>query len=149
MNSWAEDFNNMSPRLGRATANLHFGPKVTSQLESEMVFEVANGTDTYFIRLLRGAADSLFFDEETLSFHQIGYTQPKVVPLGSGHQETRIGEEADKDDPTAKTLRYLLNRCRVYHFHDTSPTSRIMGYGYIGDNRWLMPDARESGGGII
>ena len=35
----------------------------------------------------------------------------------------------------------MLNRCRVYHFHDTSPTSRVRQYGYIGDNRWLKPDA--------
>jgi predicted ATPase len=35
----------------------------------------------------------------------------------------------------------LLNYCRVYHFHDTSPTARIRQYCYIGDNRWLMPDA--------
>ena len=126
---------------GRATANLHFGSAVTPEMEAEMVFEVDNGTDTYFMRLFPGVADSLFFDEEILSFHQTGFPQKKVVPLGSGHQETRIGEEAEKDDPTAKTLRYLLNRCRVYHFHDTSPTSRVMGYCYIGDNRWLMPDA--------
>lgn len=126
---------------GRATANLHFGPAVTPQLEAEMVFEVENGTDTYWMRLFQGAADSLFFAEEKLSFHQTGCPQPKVFPLGSGHQETRIGEEADKDDPLAKTLRHLLNRCRVYHFHDTSPTSRIRGYCNVYDKRWLMPDA--------
>ena len=58
-----------------------------------------------------------------------------------GHQETRIGDEAEKNEPAAKTLRYLLNRCCVYHFHDTSPTSRVRQYCYVGDNRWLMPDA--------
>lgn len=126
---------------GRATANLHFGPAVTLQLEAEMVFETDNGTDTYQMRLVRGAADSLFFAEETLSFQQTGYSSPRSISLGSGHEETRIGDEAEKGGPAAKALRHLLNRCRVYHFHDTSPTSRIMGYCYIGDNRWLMPDA--------
>jgi len=38
-------------------------------------------------------------------------------------------------------FRNLLNSCRVYHFHDTSPTARVRQYCYIGDNRWLMPDA--------
>ena len=126
---------------GRTTANLHFGPKVTPQLEAEMVFEVENGADTYFMRLFNAAGDSLIFADETLSFLQTGYSSPKIVSLGGGHQETRIGEKADEDDPTAKTLRHLLNRCRVYHFHDTSPTSRIMRNCYVGDNRWLMPDA--------
>ncbi|MCY4155377.1 MAG: AAA family ATPase, partial [Gammaproteobacteria bacterium] len=29
---------------GRATANLYFGPKVTPQMEAELLFEVDNGT---------------------------------------------------------------------------------------------------------
>ncbi len=108
---------------GRATANLHFGPRMTPQLEAEMEFEVENGTDTYRMRLFHAAGDSLIFAEELLSFHQTDYSQPKVVSLGTGHQETGVGDKAAEGDITAKTLRYLLNRCRVYHFHDTSPTA--------------------------
>ena len=126
---------------GRATANLYFGPKITPQLEAEMEFEVENGTDTYGMRLFHVSGDSLIFAEEMLSFHQTSYPQPKVVSLGAGHQETRIGDSAEEGEPAAKTLRHLLNHCRVYHFHDTSPTARIRQYCYVGDNRWLMPDA--------
>ena len=126
---------------GRATANLHFGPKRTPQLEAEMGFEVENGTDTYRMRLFHAAGDSMIFAEETLSCQQTNFSRPKVVSLGMGHQETRIGDEAERDEPTAKALRHLLNRCRVYHFHDTSPASRVRQYCYVGDNRWLMPDA--------
>ena len=61
--------------------------------------------------------------------------------LGAGHQETRIGDEANRGDATAKVFRHLLNQCRVYHFHDTSPMARVRGYCYRGDDRWLMPDA--------
>ncbi|MCY4387324.1 MAG: AAA family ATPase [Desulfurellaceae bacterium] len=125
---------------GRASANLHFGPKITPQLEAEMAFEVDNGTATYRIRLAHAAGDTLIFAEEMLFFYQIGSSDPKViVSTGVGHQESRIGNEpAEKEE---KTLKHLLNRCRVYHFHDTSPTSRVRQYCYIGDNRWLMPDA--------
>ena len=126
---------------GRATANLYFGPKTTPQLEAEIEFEVDNGITTYQMRLFHAAGDSLIFAEESLFFHQSGYFQPKSVSLGGGHQETRIGEKLDEGDVTATTLRYLLNRCRVYHFHDTSPTARVRQYCYVGDNRWLMPDA--------
>ena len=126
---------------GRATANLYFGPKITPQLEVEMEFEVENGTDTYRMRLFHVAGDSLIFAEEMLSFHQTGYPQPRVTSLGVGHQETRIGDRAEEGEPAARTLRHLLNHCRVYHFHDTSPTARIRQYCYVGDNRWLMPDA--------
>ena len=126
---------------GRATANLHFGPKVTPQMEAEMEFEVEHGTNSYRMRLFHAAGDSLIFAEETLSWHQKGYPDPRTLSLESGHQETRIGEAVEKGEVTAKTLNYLLNRCRVYHFHDTSATARIRQYCYAGDNRWLMPDA--------
>lgn len=126
---------------GRATGNLHFGPKITPQLEAKMVFEVENGRDTYQMRLFHASGDSLIFAEETLSFHQTGYPMPKVVSLGSGHRETRIGDAAEAGEAAAKVLRHLLNHCRVYHFHDTSPTARVRQYCYTSDNRWLMPDA--------
>lgn len=126
---------------GRATANLYFGPKITPQLEAELVFEVENGTDSYSMRLFHGAGDSLIFAEETLIFHQKGFPKPKSVSLGVGHLETRTGDEAEKQEPVALVLRRLLNRCRVYHFHDTSPTSRVRQYCYVDDKRWLMPDA--------
>lgn len=126
---------------GRAQSLLHFGPKVTSQMEAVLEFEVANGTDTYSMRLFHAAGDTLIFADESLSFHQTGYPEPKALSLGAGHQETRIGQKADEADPTAKVFRHLLNHCRVYHFHDTSPTARVRQYCYVGANRWLMPDA--------
>ena len=130
---------------GRATANLYFGPKVTPQLEAILNFTVKNATDTYRMRLFYAANDSLIFAEEHLSFLTKGYPKPKEVNLGAGHAETLIGDTTYKDEPTAKTtaktLLYLLNRCRVYHFHDTGPTARIMQYCYVDGDRWLMPDA--------
>ena len=126
---------------GRATGNLHFGPSITPQLEAKMVFEVDNGTDTYHTRLFHAAGDSLIFAEETLSYQITGFPTPKAVSLGAGHRETRIGDAAEEDEPAASVLRHLLNHCRVYHFHDTSPTARVRQYCYVGDDRWLMPDA--------
>ncbi len=126
---------------GRAQSLLHFGPKMTPQMEARLEFEVDNGLDTYDLRLFHAAGDTLVFADERLSFLGTGYARPKVVTLGSGHEETRIGQEADKGEPTARVIRRLLNHCRVYHFHDTSPTARVRQYSYIGDNRRLMPDA--------
>lgn len=126
---------------GRGQSLLFFGPKVTPQLEGELEFESNNFTDWYRMRLFHAAGDTLVFAEEKLEFHQTGFTDSKVVSLGAGHQETRIGEEANRGGQTAKVIRRLLNQCRVYHFHDTSPMARVRQYGYINDNRWLMPDA--------
>jgi predicted ATPase len=126
---------------GRAQSNLYFGPKVTPQLSARIQFEVDNGSDTYYMRLFHAAGDSLVFAEETLSFLKHGWTKAQDVSLGSGHQETRVNERAKEDHPVAKVLRHLLNNCRVFHFHDTSQTARVRQYHYIGDSRFLMPDA--------
>ena len=127
---------------GRAQALLHFGPRVTLQVEASLEFQTRTGTDAYRIRLFHAAGDTLVFAEESLSFLQTGWTgQPKMIDLGAGHQETRINDKAAEGDTTAKTVRHLLNHCRVFHFHDTSLTARIRHYCYVGDDRWLMPDA--------
>jgi predicted ATPase len=126
---------------GRAQSLLHFGPKITSQIEARLKFEVENGTDTYDLRLFYAAGDTLIFAEETLSFLPKGRTSLRIDQLGAGHQETRIKDAAKEGKQTAKTLEYLLNRCRVYHFHDTSSTAGVRQSCYVDDNRWLMPDA--------
>jgi predicted ATPase len=126
---------------GRAQSLLHFGPKVTPQMEAQLEFEVNNAVDTYSMRLFHAAGDTLVFADESLTFHTSGYPKPRTVSLGAGHEETRISQEADRGEPTARVFRHLLNYCRVYHFHDTSPTARVRQYCYVGDNRWLMPDA--------
>jgi predicted ATPase len=144
---------------GRAQSLLHFGPKVTPQIQAELEFEVKNGVSTYSMRLFHAAGDTLVFAEETLGFLRTGSKKPKMFSLGAGHEETRVGMEAEKGETTAKVLRHLLNLCRVYHFHDTSATALVRQYGYVGDNRWLMPDAgnlaaflfrlREENGGAV
>ena len=126
---------------GYAQSLLHFGQKVTLQIEAQLEFDVENGMDTYTLRLFHAAGGTLIFAEETLSFLQKGWSSPRTDSLGAGHQETKINEAADRGMQTAKALRFLLNYCRVYHFHDTSSTASIRQSCYVGDNRWLMPDA--------
>ena len=126
---------------GRAQSLLRFGPKLTPQIEAQLEFEVGNGVDTYYLRLFHAAGDTLIFAEETLSFLQTGWTSPRIDQLGAGHQETKISEAAKEGKQTAKTLEFLLNRCRVYHFHDTSSTAEVRQSCYVDENRWLKPDA--------
>ncbi|NER94672.1 MAG: AAA family ATPase [Symploca sp. SIO1B1] len=128
-------------KSGRAQSLLHFGPKTTPQIEAKLDFEVENGVHTYNVRLFHAPVDTLIFAEETLSFLQTGWASRRIDKLGAGHQETKIGEAADKGTQTARALRYLLNRCRVYHFHDTSSTANVRQSCYFGDDLWLMSDA--------
>ena len=130
---------------GRATSSLYFGPKVTPHLEAELEFETDSGAiDTYRMRLSHAAGDTLIFTEECLLFRRPGFTSAREEQLGPGHGETLIGTTADGDGPsmrTARVFRHLLNNCRVFHFHDTSPAAPVRNFGYVGDNKPLMPDA--------
>jgi predicted ATPase len=127
---------------GRAQSLLHFGPKTTPQIEAHLEFEVESGVDIYDIRLFHAAGDTLIFAEESTSFLGKGWTSPRPDGLGAGHQEAKLSEAAKEDGQnTAKILKYLLDRCRVYHFHDTSATAAVRQSCYVGDSRWLMPDA--------
>ena len=127
---------------GHATSNLYFGPKVTSQIEAKLEFRAETGAvDTYRLRLAHAARDSLIFTQERLEFQNPGFDKSKVKELGEGHKETLIGDAADQDDQTARNFRKLLQGCRVFHFHDTGPASRVRNSRYVGDSRWLLPDA--------
>ena len=87
---------------GRAHSILHYGPKTTPEMEARLEVQAGNGTDTYVLRLFYAAGDSLLFADETLDFLQTGFVAPKTLSLGSGHQETRITEEAERGESTAK-----------------------------------------------
>ncbi len=130
-------------RTGRGQSLLHFGPKVTPQIEASLEFEEGDVLDTYAMRLFHAANDTLLFADETLDYNKEDWQGPHKPPmsLGGGHPESRIGELATEGNQTARAFRRILNQCRVYHFHDTSPSARIRQFSYINENRWLRPDA--------
>ena len=123
---------------GRAQSLLHFGPKVTLQIDARLEFKSINGVNTYEMRLFHAAGDTLIYADEKFFFRRSGDDKTnKIHGLGAGHLESRIGQEVSKGVPTAKIIRHLLNNCRVYHFHDTGPTARVRAHRYLGDNRPL------------
>ena len=129
---------------GHATSNLHFGPRVTPHLEAELGFETDMGDiDRYRMRLSHAAGDSLIFTEECLLFRRPQYPNEQEEQLGPGHSESLLGSTAEGTGTRAAmagVLRHRLDNCRVFHFHDTSPTSRVRNYGYVGHSKPLMPD---------
>lgn len=127
---------------GRAHSLLHHGPKRTREIEAILEFDTDTGRSTYEARWFYGAGDTLVFADESFQFVRTGSVLPaRPISLGAGHQETRIREEARDGDNSAKVFRHLLNTCRVYHFHDTSPTARVREAAYIGNQSLLMYDA--------
>jgi predicted ATPase len=128
---------------GRAQSLLHFGPKVTPHLWAIIEFFPDTGVDyIYEMQLSHAAGDTLVFANETLRSRQSGDLQPlEVLSRKQGRPETQIRVAAEEGEPLARALWYLLKNCRVYHFHDTSPTARVRQYCYVGNNRQIESDA--------
>ena len=131
---------------GYADSFLHFGSKVTREISAKIEFEDEEATDSYQFRLTHAAGDLLIFTEETLSWHRQSNPQPYVLQLPPGGRESDLPEFVQRqtvrqqDRVTASMLLGLLKKCRVFHFHDTSSTSRVRGQGYIEDNHYLRSD---------
>jgi predicted ATPase len=127
-------------RSGRAQTILHFGPKVTSRLDAGLEFTDGDKRYNYTFGLFPAANDTLFFGGE-----QLETIPPRKVTTtawrGGGYLESSFGGTNGKSDANELDLRTFVNGCRVYHFHDTSPTAKCRQFCYLHDNQGLSPDA--------
>jgi predicted ATPase len=131
---------------GYADAFLYFGSRITREITSQIKFEDETATDNYQFRLSYAAGDILIFTEETLTYHKNTNPKPYIFQLNPAGRESDLLEYTKrpsvtpKDKQTAAVILKLLRNCRVFHFQDTSMTSKVRGHGYIEDNRYLNSD---------
>jgi predicted ATPase len=160
---------------GGANSLLHYGARVTPQIEAALQFESHDSDNEYRMRLGHAAEDTLIFLEERISFQKEGYPKPWARNLRTGHKETALVVRYDgiparpqivinspgqlprivkpcKAEPvrppnveetidvTTGVFRGILDRCRVFQFHDTSSTANIRQKGDINQDRFLMSD---------
>ena len=128
---------------GGADRILHFGRKTSENMEFGLSF--GDGVNGYECVLVPGAEDNFVFDGETALFHdKTRYPDPYIMPLGSGHLESRAPAAAqERDGRVALSVLTHLRSWKVYHFHDTSNSARMKQTCDLGDNRILQPDARN------
>ena len=130
---------------GGANSLLHFGRKRTQKLSLKLDF--ANGKNRYGCTLAPSAEDSLFFEDEWCGysgeFRRTGHASEDYrVPLGRGHKETKLLEEAEGHrGGIAEYVRDDFRSWRLYHFHDTSPSAGVKQTGELSNNRFLRDDA--------
>lgn len=122
---------------GGAERVLHFGAKVTSQVEVRVSFQ--DGVNQYQIILARTESDLLYPSSETVYFwDKSRYARPyedSLIPLG--------GEAAISDPKSERIARYVrghLASWRLYHFHDTSVNAPLKRTADVNDNRYLRAD---------
>ena len=126
-------------RAGGADRILHFGSKMTDELKLHVAFE--NEVNKYKIALFPTDTDGLFpsVDEELIYFwDKERYLRAHEDSLSGRNGEAGISSSDDAGVPGH--VRNHLAGWRIYHFHDTSPSSPIKRTGDLHDNRFLRPD---------
>lgn len=129
---------------GWANSILHFGRKRTQKLSLQLEF--ADGKNSYGCTLAPSADDNLFFEEEWCGYSgqfRTGHVSENYrIPLGRGHKETKLLEEAESHPSgIAKYVRDDFRSWCLYHFHDTSPNAGVKQPGELSNNRFLRDDA--------
>jgi len=118
-------------KWGGPEALLHYGSKVTPQIDLEIQFSPSQGQDGTFENGYRITLDAtqdnrIIFSREEATVRGMSFRNPKVYPLGVGHDTARI--RSYKGSPGATVKGYVLDKLQIwrqYHFHDTGDTAAV------------------------
>ena len=133
---------NYTAERGGADTILHFGSKITPEIDIELLF--SNKVNGYKISLMRTDYDKLYINDEFCSFWN-EETYSADAPYTMSLKERAVGDEAGISQPpseenTVRSVKSLLDSLLVYHFHDTSKNSPMKRTSNIYDNKFLRPD---------
>lgn len=124
---------------GGANAILHFGRKHTEKLSLEIEFRSGANANIYAFELIPTAEDRFLFEREATYYRDtVKYPSPYSDDIWSGHTEARV---SDSKRRIASYVTGHLDSYRIYHFHDTSPSSAVKQTCDMGDNRFLRANA--------
>lgn len=127
-------------RAGGANALLHFGAKTTARITMSIRFQ--DRRDGYEITLDATDADRLYPSIEYALFNdKDNPTFPLkalIVNIMNNYDEAGISDETGTGIPIQ--VRNFIDSWRIYHFHDTSPSSAMKTTQDLHNNRSLRPD---------
>ena len=130
---------------GGASNFLHFGPARTRFLNAMFVFRSDSGLNTYCCELTFAAVDRLMFVSEEVRFQRDGSNYPKIISIENNEPvESQLSRFLDPSDKEKRFIKWFLDKTRVFHFHDTSITSRMRNYCDPDDAGYL----RAEGGNL-
>ncbi len=121
---------------GGANNLLHFGAKNTP----EILIDIDVSHNGYHARLVHDVyEDTLVFREEYCKFNNYSTTYPV---LGKNGESGLYQGEASSPQVRAYTRKYL-NRCQVYHFHDTGKLAGFKQASPLNATDFLFTDAKN------
>ncbi len=124
---------------GGADELLYFGAKQTQEIKIALSF--ADDVNGYSLTLKADNDDNLFALQESVSFWDKGRyptAYVDVLPSMDAGKEAGISNPSLKQ--TASWIRARLDRWRLYHVHDTSPSSPLRKTARVDDSDYLRPD---------
>jgi len=124
-------------RQGFANTFFHFGSKRTPKI----IIDIEIGMNGYHVEFVHGETnDALVFNDEYCTVA----TSNKVWTIKGKLGESGLlpGSESASDYVRDYTRGYM-EKCRVYHFHDTSPTAGFKQAQRLSSSAFLSPDARN------
>lgn len=126
-------------KAGGADRILHFGSKVTPQLEIQISFQ--GGKNQYDVVLGATEDDQLYpRSEEVYFWDKARYPdRPYLENLWAKGAEAGISDP-NQSSRIGRYVRGHLDRWRLYHFHDTSASSPMKATADVDDNDYLRPD---------
>lgn len=133
-----QGFRKYVAKQGGAQSLLYFGAQ-TERIAGRLCIQDANEekADTYTFSLEPTATNQLFFAEERMEYQDQWHVRPFQKDFGVGHMESGI---PDATEQTIRMLKSYLEQLKVFHFNDTSITSRIRNGGNIGDDTYFRSD---------
>ena len=124
-------------RAGGAEKVLHFGSKVTKEIELETSYR--DGTDGYHVSLWPTSDDRFYvYDEFCWYREKLQDPQAHTIKLTGSGKEAGISEPQERVPGWVKTR---LDSWRNYHFQDASSSSAMRKTADMDDNRFLRADA--------
>jgi predicted ATPase len=122
---------------GGAEAVLHFGSKTTTELSFHLSF--GSEANQYDLKLGVTEDDSLYPLEETVRFWNKKFARSFSIGLSPTQRRREAGSSPELED-AAKWVRDRIGSWRVYHVHDTSPSSPMRKTAKLDDNEFLRSD---------
>jgi len=123
---------------GFGAALLHYGANATEAIDLGVVIRDQGTTFRYDARLAFAPDDTLYFQTENAASVNPDDTWT-ISSLGGGHRESHLLDEAYRDT-TVAAVNEWLGRMTFYHFHDTSPQSKLRTHARREDDRYPRSD---------
>ncbi len=127
---------------GYADALMHFGVKNTENINAQVTLADENEELVYDLALAHGINGELFLSQESVSItgDEAQKEQKWVYPI-PGKTSALISYADEESAAIRKRIADFLAGVRVYHFNDTSITSKIRQPGSVWDYKYLRNDA--------